>query len=188
MSTFLHVFDDFDLGFTCEAVCVLPANPTGVKGCGQRERTQRRTRRGRRARTSRMGAGRCLQPSCTGDGVSLRREKETMRVLTVILSLYFLCLGAMPCLCADMHKHGASCWDAVEERGDGGHGETGRDLCAPFCTAHCCHHSPVVSARCEDADAEHRTYGEGRTRIPIHDVAPYKGEPLDSIWHPPIGH
>ncbi|MDO6809484.1 hypothetical protein Q4603_12720 [Zobellia galactanivorans] len=59
-----------------------------------------------------------------------------MKLLTFILSFYFLALNVVPC--SDMEPLADGQVSVVADSGDG-YGHALNDLCSPFCHCHCCH-------------------------------------------------
>ncbi|MEC7772142.1 MAG: DUF6660 family protein [Bacteroidota bacterium] len=59
-----------------------------------------------------------------------------MKVLTVILSFYFLALNIVPCGDSVQANGDSQVVSVVDFDGD--HGQDG-ELCSPFCQCHCCH-------------------------------------------------
>ena len=66
-----------------------------------------------------------------------------LKILAVILSVYFLCLGVVPCeddVVVDKND------EVVQVDAAGGYGEHAADDCSPFCQCHCCHVHVVTVA------------------------------------------
>ncbi|MEX0812811.1 MAG: DUF6660 family protein [Chitinophagales bacterium] len=70
-----------------------------------------------------------------------------LKVLSAILSIYFLALSVVPCAdgvdCAEVQVY----QEMLAEHDHSGHDHpAGEDLCTPFCACQCCHTSITVSA------------------------------------------
>ena len=66
-----------------------------------------------------------------------------LKILAVILSVYFLCLGVVPCeddVVLDKND------EVVQVDAAGGFAEHAADDCSPFCQCHCCHVHVVTVA------------------------------------------
>ncbi len=59
-----------------------------------------------------------------------------VKLITVILSIYFLALNIVPCSDAEDTKDDSQVVSGIDNNGD--HDQT-CDLCSPFCQCHCCH-------------------------------------------------
>lgn len=104
-----------------------------------------------------------------------------MRIFAIILSLYFLIIGVMPCFCADEHGGEALCHEEIAE----GHSDVvgGIDLCSLFCNDHSCTHAPVISYISALIDIT--PCAIDIKVAPCFYAAPFVRGVLGSIWRPP---
>ncbi|MEK6154023.1 DUF6660 family protein [Flavobacteriaceae bacterium 3-367] len=66
-----------------------------------------------------------------------------MKYIAVILSIYFLALGIVPCNDGDESGNDTELTTIIGFNGDHDHHDHG-DLCSPFCQCHCCHTHSVT--------------------------------------------
>lgn len=71
-----------------------------------------------------------------------------MKIIALLLSFYILSLNVLPC--TDSADVSVTSQTEVSLNSDLHHGDFDQDLCAPFCTCHCCHvhslESPLADA------------------------------------------
>ncbi|MFZ0490372.1 MAG: DUF6660 family protein [Salegentibacter sp.] len=60
-----------------------------------------------------------------------------MKIITLIISVYILTLQAFPCTDVDIFSDASH--TELKTASGNDHNHSNSDLCAPFCTCHCCH-------------------------------------------------
>ncbi|RMA57293.1 DUF6660 family protein [Ulvibacter antarcticus] len=61
-----------------------------------------------------------------------------MKIMTFLISFYFLALNLVPCNDVNMLQNEISSIVNTENH-NGDHEHSSSDLCSPFCHCHCCH-------------------------------------------------
>lgn len=78
-----------------------------------------------------------------------------VKLVSTILSVYFLVLTVMPCADAQLISIGEELSSVHDEADHSGHDHSsGEDLCSPFCVCQCCHTDVVNFEKVEFTAAE----------------------------------
>ncbi|GEM_PF-952076 len=102
-----------------------------------------------------------------------------LRVLLVILSLYVLCVGSIPCT-DGMHTHEETA--LITKEGNEHHQENHEDICPPFCNCNCCGCSPCANHMYQISNL---SMISGSELIYLNCNSQFLSRNFSSVWQPP---
>ncbi|MET2995102.1 DUF6660 family protein [Flavobacterium columnare] len=106
-----------------------------------------------------------------------------MRLLYIILSVYFLILSGLPCL--DMIEDERSMAQSITTNlQDKNHSHTDDDLCSPFCVCNCCGTQILVYQSIISYDFETFSIINTKNKESLYKSVFYTNF-YNSIWQPP---